>query len=1024
MVFNLKNQVIQLYEATGYAQPGRFDYTKVSKHADFPPVNTYDWSPALRGLVAVGTSHGDVHLLRVDDHSNARFTLPLKLQRPVLSVAFNTEGLLAVGLDRVRNDSCLQVWDINQRLADWNPSKKGWDLPPMHIEPKKKLEGSTSITSIRFFEDQPQTLVAGVKNQSVRVHDLRDPNSSVITFQTRCCNNIAIDFTDSNYFASSTLDQPGFVVWDKRVAGRSTASPMYLESFDQEEITWGAALKIDRAIQSDKNTPSSIKQLRYSREQRGALGVLSNAGQLQILQTKKEYIEPGSPDDVKGSPQLLEIRKSYDLEYPYFDENHRLKHDHRIVSFDWINVGTPELQGRVVALRGNGDFEVLQMPAKTANQVVQFVPWEPPHHADEPYLALLNFADVEECKKVLGPICASAAEASIPVFGPDSLISPRVISALGQEIRKSLESPGDLVIDQLAADDTSKNQILGHGDSSMGSPKNGVAKVKMGSKGSNTSLRGEVPVLELPTKKSCSSRELHDKFHYAAHRHHPASKLVHEHLDHTVLGRAMAGYLFDCELNKKIVVEDPWLKGVWEWVAGAEELAKHDGMVSAPIDLSYMGVYTIWTNDLGEKSQSRLIDSTIIPDETQWEKLTAVINRHAARPDFMGIKTAKPHHRQLCLAVSGLLKSPSELEEDLRQLEEEGKVTTAAAWALFEGLPKRAVQILKNGGTDLLFVAMALDIKLKSDSSLDLEDAAWGQSLENHPQMAADPYLRAIYGYITTGDWTAIADETALPLRDRVGVALRNFDDDKLTSWLEKEMESAIQFGDIEGIVLAGITDNMVDIFSKYVEKFSDHQTPILVMSYCYPRYIDDIRCDAWRIAYRDFLQRHRKFILRVKFEQQSSFKSRKRDGAPVIKPPPRQVTIRCLNCDANAANDLRNSGVASGSASIPSATMVDPRNPLAGTGINAGLCCPKCGAHLPRCSVCMEIVGVPRSDRPEMSVNEEVHRMANFPTFCLKCKHVMHMDHSLAWFKRHVECPVAECRCQCNAEARLREFE
>lgn len=37
-------------------------------------------------------------------------------------------------------------------------------------------------------------------------------------------------------------------------------------------------------------------------------------------------------------------------------------------------------------------------------------------------------------------------------------------------------------------------------------------------------------------------------------------------------------------------------------LVGAEELAKHDGMVSAPIDLSYMGVYTIWTNDLGMKS--------------------------------------------------------------------------------------------------------------------------------------------------------------------------------------------------------------------------------------------------------------------------------------------------------------------------------------------------------------------------------------------------------------------------------------
>ncbi len=374
------------------------------------------------------------------------------------------------------------------------------------------------------------------------------------------------------------------------------------------------------------------------------------------------------------------------------------------------------------------------------------------------------------------------------------------------------------------------------------------------------------------------------------------------------------------------------------------------------------------------------------------------------------------------MAVSGLLKSPSELDEDLRQLEAEGKITTAAAWALFEGVPKRAVEILKNGGTDLLFVAMALDIKLKINASLDLEEPGWNKSLQDHPQMAEDPYLRAIYSYITTGDWASIADEAALPLRDRVGVALRNFGDQKLTEWLEKEMESAIQFGDIEGIVLAGVTDNMVDIFAKYVEKFADVQTPILVMSFCYPRYINDIRCDAWRTSYKDFLQRHRKFILRVKFEQETAKKSRKRDGTPVIKQPPRQVTVRCLNCDASTANDLRNSGVASASTSIPSTVTADLRNPLASTGINAGLSCPKCGAHLPRCAVCMEIVGVPRSDRPRLSTDEEVHRMANFPTFCLKCKHVMHMDHSRAWFKRHVECPVSECRCQCNAEARLRE--
>ena len=351
-------------------------------------------------------------------------------------------------------------------------------------------------------------------------------------------------------------------------------------------------------------------------------------------------------------------------------------------------------------------------------------------------------------------------------------------------------------------------------------------------------------------------------------------------------------------------------------------------------------------------------------------------------------------------------------------MEEQKKYTTAAAWALFEGIPKRAVEILKRGGTDLLFVAMALDIKLQSTASFELDKVEWGRALGNHPEMAEDSYLRAIYGYITTGDWAGIADEAALPLRDRVGVALRYFDDDKLTEWLSIQMEEASRNGDIEGIVLAGITDNMVDILAEYIEKFRDYQTPILIMSFCFPRYISDIRCDAWHKAYKDFLQRHKKYILRVKFEQQSTIKSRLRDGLPVIKPPPRQVTIRCLNCDAHAANDLGNSGVASFSGSFPGSTTIDPRNPLAATGINAGLCCPRCGSHLSRCAVCMGIVGVPRSDRPEQSVNAEIRRMANFPTFCLKCKHVMHMDHSVDWFRRHNECPVPECRCQCNAMA------
>src|ERR1700722_19302753 len=172
MAINLNHRIVQVYEATGNARPGLFDYQKISKHNEFPSLNTYDWSPVFPGLVAMGTSRGDITLLRVDDDSNQVLTLPLKVPRPCQSVGFNTTGLLAVGLDRVRNDSCLQIWDINQRLAGYDPKKSGWNGPVVTLEPKK-LEASVSITSVRFFEDQPQTLVAGVKNQSVRIHDLR-----------------------------------------------------------------------------------------------------------------------------------------------------------------------------------------------------------------------------------------------------------------------------------------------------------------------------------------------------------------------------------------------------------------------------------------------------------------------------------------------------------------------------------------------------------------------------------------------------------------------------------------------------------------------------------------------------------------------------------------------------------------------------------------------------------------------------------------------------------------------------------
>jgi len=334
--------------------------------------------------------------------------------------------------------------------------------------------------------------------------------------------------------------------------------------------------------------------------------------------------------------------------------------------------------------------------------------------------------------------------------------------------------------------------------------------------------------------------------------------------------------------------------------------------------------------------------------------------------------------------------------------------TRAAAQALFEGDFSEAVDILKTASSEypeLLFVSLALQLIERGDKDLvkdrlDFDDAVASKT---------DPYLRAISSLIATNNWETIANQQSLPLRERTYVALRNFGDDKLTEWLNKELETAIETGDIEGIVLTGITDKLVDIFAKYIEKFNDIQTATLVLSICSPRFINDYRCLVWRNAYRAYLQRHKAFLQRTKFEVESTKKS-KRGGVPTIKPPSRQVALRCVYCDAEYELSKAGSG-------MPLATQ-GQANPLMATGINAGISCPNCGRHLPRCIVCLEIVGIPRSDKPEASTDPHIRLAAHFPTFCLKCDHVMHLDHARQWFARHVECPVPECRCRCNFRA------
>jgi WD repeat-containing protein mio len=205
-------------------------------------------------------------------------------------------------------------------------------------------------------------------------------------FQTKCNNNLAIDYADQNYFASSTLDQPGIVVWDRRTTSRTASSQSYLDAVNTDELPWGAALKLERAVdvQSDAFTDkhSLIRSLRYCRDHRGLLAVLSRTGQLNILDTTKEIATPEKGHN--GSPEVLHVRRSYDLDMGVSD--HDKKND-RIVSFDWVNLESPILTPRLVVLRANGAFDILEKPSYTSEYAYKMVPWRSPYRGFEGEIA-------------------------------------------------------------------------------------------------------------------------------------------------------------------------------------------------------------------------------------------------------------------------------------------------------------------------------------------------------------------------------------------------------------------------------------------------------------------------------------------------------------------------------------------------------------------------------------------------------------------------------------------------------------
>ena len=221
-----------------------------------------------------------------------------------------------------------------------------------------------------------------------------------------------------------------------------------------------------------------------------------------------------------------------------------------------------------------------------------------------------------------------------------------------------------------------------------------------------------------------------------------------------------------------------------------------------------------------------------------------------------------------------------------------------------------------------------------------------------------DPYFRAMLTYLAFGDWADVLEEEHIPLRERLAIALQFFDDDALSVYLRRIAEASVSHGDVEGIIVTGLTVSGMQLLQNYVDRTGDVQTAAILGAYVHPHQLKDVRVDQWLDAYRDLLDGWKFFHHRCQLDidrgQMLQDFTQDTDREPVQLVAP-QILIRCNYCNqviseprgVNTANGVSARFHSLSTSSLLSITKME------------ATACPFCNRPLPRCSVCLMTLGI-----------------------------------------------------------------
>ncbi|MBN3282198.1 MIO protein, partial [Polyodon spathula] len=371
------------------------------------------------------------------------------------------------------------------------------------------------------------------------------------------------------------------------------------------------------------------------------------------------------------------------------------------------------------------------------------------------------------------------------------------------------------------------------------------------------------------------------------------------------------------------------------------------------------------------------------------------------------------HKRCLALQLCGWIKRGPEIDVEpfLQSLEVEREWERAAAVALFNLDIRRAIQILNKGASaekgdlNLSIVAMALS------GYTDEKNSLWREMCSSLRLQLNNPHLCVMFAFLTSepGSYDGVLYESSMAVRDRVAFACMFLSDSQLPRYIEKLASEMKEAGNLEGILLTGLTKDGVDLMESYVDRTGDVQTASFCMLKGSPgEVVKDSRVQCWIENYRNLLDAWRFWHKRAEFDIH-------RGKLDPSSKPLAQVFVSCNFCGKSISYSC---------SAMPHQGRSFSQYGVSGSPTKSKVTsCPGCRKPLPRCALCLMNMGTPVSSCPEagksdekvdLSKDKKLAQLNNWFTWCHNCRHGGHTGHMLSWFRDHTECPVSACTCKC----------